>query len=111
MMTTTISEELQAKIDVMSAFGQGKEIQKQSKNITYQAWQSIRNPVWNFSEFNYRVNPEQPPKKVKMWQWIFKGDIGNVWISVNFYTEHPAACDVHSGCEAIGKAPWTEIEV
>lgn len=45
-------------LEVMQAFLAGKPIQSRRKRGNY-GWELIRDPVWNFGDFNYRVKPPE----------------------------------------------------
>ncbi len=61
--------DLKAKISVMQAALDGKEIEFKPKRIT-EGWQYV-NPIWNWDEFDYRIKVEP----MEFWINVY-GDVG-----------------------------------
>lgn len=47
---------IQEQIDVMTAFRDGKDIEIRA--LSEREWEPCSAPLWNFTEFDYRVKPE-----------------------------------------------------
>jgi len=57
---------------VVQAVVDGKVIQFKRNSTGYKVWMTSDDPCWNFSEYDYRVAPVQPKKKVPHWEWVVK---------------------------------------
>ena len=57
------------KIEVMQAWLDGKPIQRERKGLADWAdWSATNEPVWCWSDFNYRIKP--PVRKVKLLAYV-----------------------------------------
>lgn len=60
---------LAEKIEVMQHCLNGSQIEMRSYCET--GWEDMRNPIFNWSQFDYRVKPT-PKKKIEMYQYLGK---------------------------------------
>jgi hypothetical protein len=52
----------QEKIDVLTAYRDGKQIQTRERGIHDSEWSETASPTWDFSRAEYRVKPE--PRRI-----------------------------------------------
>jgi hypothetical protein len=86
---------------------------KNKDGVTYEDNDWHSGDYWQFTEppdwYVIRDKPKAT-KKVKMWQWILRGNSNQYFTTNSFYaTEDDVARNLTSA--VIKPAPWTEIEV
>lgn len=57
-------------IKVMQHFENGGEVECQSKDFVSKKWHSVKEPSWNWGEYNYRVKEQK--QKVTIEKWLCK---------------------------------------
>ena len=68
-----MTNDIDYKIDVMTAFKNGERIEWRAHPQQPEAWTKCLYPTWDWHHFNYRIaKPE--PKKVKLLAWLVEGD-------------------------------------
>lgn len=62
---------------VMLKYCQGEDVQRRAKDV-YSDWEDVKNPLWNWDMFEYRVKPkEEKPKRMtnmQLAEWCAKGN-------------------------------------
>jgi hypothetical protein len=84
----------------------GKEISFLDIDGRWSDWFGDECWAFDFPVDHYRIRDK--PKKVKMWQWIYRNTYSKeVYVTSYFRQE----ASITSGVEVIGPALWTQIEV
>ena len=55
---------IEEMIAVMQAFVDGKRVERQSVITPDEGWFAVIEPAWNWNDYDYRVKPEPPKKKI-----------------------------------------------
>lgn len=94
-------------LPIITAFSEGKRIEWLD-DLT-NTWIFAENQTW-LDNFRYRIAPEQPKKKVKMWQALMRSDLGSFTSSDYYFTSEEKA-KIALGKSFVMLLPHTEIEV
>jgi hypothetical protein len=80
-------------IEVMQAFAEGKEIER---NAGFGEWMATDSPRWNWYDFDYRIAAKKPVL-VPHWPAICKyKDSGNMYLADSLFPNLAEAKGVHS---------------
>lgn len=98
--------------ELIKAWADGAEIE--CRSVSVNKWVTLdgpggdTQPAW-LDGCEYRIKP-QPPKKVEMWQWVYKDRDSVIYMSSGFYKNEAEA--ESSTCSTIlHRAEWTRIEI
>lgn len=103
-----MSNILKQQIEIFTALADGKTIEYSNK-FRNDGWIiKDKYACWDFHNYIYRVKSI----KIKMWQWLFKNNIGQIGVTSTFYTNPiEAQQGLYKNNYILYKAEWTEIEV
>lgn len=90
--------------ELIIAFANGATIELKNGD----KWDTARNPSW-YDNLEYRIKPKEP-KKVSMWQWVYKNSSGYK-LTLGFYTTQEKAQDAYPGTNILRKLESSHILV